>query len=184
MNQAHTYFSLRTAVYEDWKFLMFARNDKKTRTKYFNSAPVSQAEHIAWFKKLLADPYRTLLIAEITQGTFSIAIGSIRFEPAEDAQDTFYLSWMIDIDYRKRGYCSQMLRLARVFVPGVWKALIKDDNTASIKVAESNGFERILSVKGHNDGVALYVKENFLKLNENKEGTVIHSLQHQSIDRS
>ncbi len=131
--------SFRVASNDDWKLLLDWRNDVATRNASRTSELIHESQHREWLSKCLADRQRELLIAESNGNP----IGTVRVDYGEVSE----LSWTVAPAYRGLGYGGRMLReavrlLAESRKTCVLQAVAREDNLASIKMAESVGFQR------------------------------------------
>ncbi|HYH38240.1 MAG TPA: GNAT family N-acetyltransferase [Azospirillum sp.] len=128
---------LRPATAEDAAELFRWRNDPLTRRQSLTTDAIPWDAHVAWLGRVLADPERTLLIAEVD----GAAVGSVRCDA--DGAGKGVLSWQIAPERRGRGYASAMLKAAvadgRLAGLELW-AEIKPDNAASRRAALAAGF--------------------------------------------
>lgn len=126
---------LRIASFEDAKFLFDWRNDPVTRSNFINTELVKWDDHVEWLKRTLLSPDRLLLVGEVNGNPVS----TIRFDRAEVGHE---LSWTVAPEQRGRGIGFQTLEQA-VKIKGPHFASIKEQNIASQRVAEKNGFVRM-----------------------------------------
>lgn len=132
---------LRPATADDAAELFRWRNDPLTRRQSLSTDAIAWDTHRAWLDRVLADPERTLLIAEAD----GAAVGSVRCDVIREADGTRkgVLSWQIAPERRGRGYASAMLKAAvadrRLAGLELW-AEIRPDNAASRRAAEAAGF--------------------------------------------
>lgn len=136
---------LRPATLDDAPLLLAWRNDPDTRANSHNTAKVTLAEHRAWLEATLANPARTLWIAE--DGG---PVGTVRCDHGEVSE----LSWTVAPEARGKGVGRRMVALAVAEVGGRIRAEVKTGNHASARIAESAGMvlERRVS------GVLHYVR--------------------------
>lgn len=124
---------LRHATIEDAALLLAWRNDPLTRAMSRTEDLVTPEAHQAWLTQTLADPARTLLIAE-RDGE---AVATVRRDRTAGGME---LSWTVAPDARGRGYGRAALIAA--IPPGVEAlARIKPGNEASRRIARAAGFE-------------------------------------------
>jgi RimJ/RimL family protein N-acetyltransferase len=135
---------LRPAAPEDWADLLAWRNDPLARAMSRNDEGIDEASHRRWFDRALADPARTLLIAELD----GAKIGVVRFDRGEDAEVSINLAPV----HRGRGLGEAMLRLALQSTPERLIAHVKDENLASRRLFERCGL-RLLDT---HDGMRRY----------------------------
>jgi UDP-2,4-diacetamido-2,4,6-trideoxy-beta-L-altropyranose hydrolase len=132
----------RIANFDDSDFLFKIRNDEQTRKNSFQSNVISLDEHLAWFDKSLKNRDRQIFIVEKEHKR----IGTVRID--YEKSDT-YLSWNLDSDSRGQGLGKKMLQEFVCKFPRRYKAKIKMDNTASIRIAENAGFSILFRNDDH-----------------------------------
>jgi RimJ/RimL family protein N-acetyltransferase len=128
---------LRNVTYNDFKILLYWRNDPITRKHSFSSEIISEQTHKLWFNDSLSNERRTIYILEIN----SIPIGFIRSDIIDI--NRYLLSWDIDPNYRGRGYGTKILEIFLKDKKGEFMAEIKQENVASIRMVKKNGFQQI-----------------------------------------
>jgi RimJ/RimL family protein N-acetyltransferase len=138
--------TLRPATEADAWLLLDWRNDATTRRNSIDGSEVAWDDHVHWLSTTLARADRRLLIAELGQE----AVGTARFD---QTGDHCTLSWTVAPSHRGRGIGRELVACAirHAHVPLLF-ASIKDENIASIRIAEACGFER----SGSEDGLSLY----------------------------
>jgi spore coat polysaccharide biosynthesis predicted glycosyltransferase SpsG/RimJ/RimL family protein N-acetyltransferase len=127
---------VRPANEGDAALLLVWRNDSETRAWSRTTDPVAPADHAAWLEKVLADPDRQLLIAELDHQP----IGTVRFDRDGD-------HWEVSItlapEARGRKLAVPMLLAAeRTRTPADIRACVHKDNTASLKLFRRAGYEQ------------------------------------------
>lgn len=125
---------LRKAQIEDSRKIFDLRNHPKVRACSHNTNKIDLDTHQDWFKKTLSDNSRQILIAQ--QG--DNFVGMIRLDLV--GKD-YLLSWSIFPDSQGLGLGKRMLNLASKTIDGNLMAEIKQNNIASIKIAESIGMK-------------------------------------------
>jgi RimJ/RimL family protein N-acetyltransferase len=136
---------LRKVTYDDWKILLTWRNEPTTRKNSFEQKEISESTHKLWFNDSLINPYRKIYILEDNL----TPVGYIRSDNL--LTNEYTLSWSIASDQRGKGYGTKILKLFLQDKTGKFIAEIKPENTASIKMVQNNGFEKLDRIK--------YVKE-------------------------
>jgi RimJ/RimL family protein N-acetyltransferase len=133
---------LRPATQADAQLLFDWRNDPVTRRYSTNTGEVTWHDHLRWLSASLSRSDRRLFIAE--QG--SHAVGTVRLDQGNNQSS---LSWTIAPTHRGRGIGKATVEraVAQVGMPILF-ASIKDDNVASIHIAEACGFKRISGSAG------------------------------------
>src|SRR3989344_251084 len=135
----------RKATEKDSENLFNWRNDPETRAESLNTAPVLREAHEAWLARALKNPKRILFIVEEENE----AVGAMRADKLEN-EDGYELSWTVAPNVRGRGVGKQMLiqPISGEINAPVFKAVIKRENIASIKMAQAAGFKQESEEKG------------------------------------
>ena len=128
---------LRKAEFDDWKKLLDWRNDPVSRNNSFDQNEIDEQTHKAWLSRSLSNKNRDIYILENKEG---IAVGTIRCDTNLDNSKT--LSWNINPNSRGQGYGNLILKIFLKNNTGDFIAEIKNENIASIKMAENNGFTK------------------------------------------
>lgn len=128
--------NLRNATIDDAKMLFDWRNDIETRKQSINVDEVPWENHILWLEKSLKNPNRKLMIAMIGDEP----VGTVRLDIDEDCYAE--ISWTVAPRARGRGIGTKMVNTAVLYFNRHLKAQIKPGNIASMKLAESAGFEK------------------------------------------
>lgn len=123
---------LRPASMDDSELLLAWRNDPLTRQTSINSDPLDAAHHQAWLSDGLADPKREILIAVIEDEP----VGTARIDREGQVSE---LSWTVSPDHRGKGYGTRIVQQVVERTGGTVKAVIKDGNEASQKIAAAAG---------------------------------------------
>lgn len=132
---------LRRAHESDAIDILMWRNDPHTIAMCGSSAAVLPGDHYRWFQKALADPNRVFFIA--MEGSRNL--GVIRFDKSGD-------DWAVSInlrpDERGKGYGSAILKSGILRLSDQAGAVplladIKAVNTASIRIFEKCGFQKV-----------------------------------------
>lgn len=132
---------LRKAIFDDWKILFDWRNDPVTRKNSFNEKEINELTHKLWFNDSLLNPHRNIYILEDD----SIPVGTIRSDII--LNNKYILSWNINPKQRGKGYGTEILKIYLQDKKGEFIAEIKPENTASIKIAQKNGFIKETGIK-------------------------------------
>lgn len=131
----HKALTLRPADLKDSQNLLVWRNDERTRAFSINTDIIDSETHEDWFSNIFtANPVRIFIVEN-----GGVPVGSIRRDFKDDG---VYLSWMVNPEYRGQGIGEGMLSLFLRSHPDSYKALIKEENKASIHIAEKCGFAR------------------------------------------
>ena len=138
--------NFRPAGQKDSERLISWRNDLRTCAFSVHMEVVSQEDHDKWFSEILkADPARVFIAEED-----GVPVGTIRRDVKEDG---VYLSWTVNPECRGRGIGESMIGAFLKEYPSPYKACIKEDNKASIHIAEKCGFTR----SGLLDGLLVFI---------------------------
>jgi RimJ/RimL family protein N-acetyltransferase len=127
---------LRRAAVDDAAMLHAWRNDPETRRNSRQDHLVPWETHKAWLAAALACENRDIRIAE-EEGR---PVGVVR---ADHCDGGWELSWIVAPEARGRGIGQCMLRQFTLVLEGRLTAIIRADNTASIKVAAAAGLMRV-----------------------------------------
>jgi len=130
---------------QDWEILLEWRNDSFTRKNSITSDIISKKEHKEWFSNILKDPNSKIYIVKEKNKP----IGTVR---ADKNDDEIIISWTVAPESRGKGYGKQMVKLLVENLSGKVTAIIKNENSASIKVAEFAG----LSLELEKDNILFY----------------------------
>lgn len=113
---------------------------------------VSPAEHAEWFARTLASDQRMLLIGE--DAGLAAPIGVCRFDADDSRWNSCEVSLAVAPERRGRGYGRALLtaslsrlRAERATVTEI-RAVVRDENTASLHVFEVAGFRSDGAVSG------------------------------------
>jgi UDP-2,4-diacetamido-2,4,6-trideoxy-beta-L-altropyranose hydrolase len=123
---------LRPAVLDDAEFLFELRSDDEVRRQSFGAAP-DWSQHLHWFREVIDDPDRTLMIVEAAAGP----VGQIRLD---DVGDHAVVSLAIEATARGRGVARQALGAATTMATGDLVAHVRPDNARSLAAFEAVGF--------------------------------------------
>jgi len=126
---------LRRAQPDDARMLFDWRNDPLTRAASHRQDVVSYDDHLTWMAAVLADPARSLFVAEAD----GRPVGTVRVEQDEDG--SILLSWTVAPEARGQGAGKAMVAMA-VAQLGTWRtvrAQVRAWNLASVRVAEAAG---------------------------------------------
>lgn len=122
---------LRQANVSDEKMLFNLRNHPQVREQSHNTNKILFDKHQKWFKKTILNNSNQILIAEKEN--------MVRFEKIND---TYLMSWAISPEFQGCGFGKEIVKYAIQRVEGkIVRAEIKQNNIASIKIAESIGME-------------------------------------------
>jgi RimJ/RimL family protein N-acetyltransferase len=138
---------LRPARRTDADRLRLWRNDPETRARSFSRQEISEAEHLGWLERKLADPACLLLIVE-ENGT---PVGQVRLDrvSAGEAEVSIGLA----PSARGRGIGRRALGLAagegaRALGVARLRAEIQEDNQASLHAFAAAGFGEAARSRG------------------------------------
>lgn len=135
----NTTLRLRRASMNDVELLWHWANDPHTRNMSFSSMSIPWEEHQRWFTHKLQDPATHIYIAELGSTT---PIGQIRLDLD---QHVATISINLAPAYWGQGYGVLMVRQAITIISNTlnisrFRALIKPENLASVKMFEKAGF--------------------------------------------
>ena len=131
--------TLRAAEEADADLIFHWRNDPVTRRYFFDPRPLEVCVHATWYRDMLADPERILLIGE----NAGRAVGAIRYDIKDD---TASISVFLDPSVHGKGYGVLMIRAGSHWLvahrPGLHRldAHIHPDNHASLAAFAAAGF--------------------------------------------
>jgi RimJ/RimL family protein N-acetyltransferase len=128
--------TLRRVNEGDAPLLFDWANDREVRNNAFNSNTISWQEHLNWFRiKLASQDTRMFLL--LNQST---PVGQIRFDREGNS---WLISYSISGENRGKGFGKKIISLAlKQFERGAhFIAKVKPENSASLKVFETNGFD-------------------------------------------
>ena len=140
--------ALREAEQADSRRIWEWRNDATTRAVSADTDVVQWASHLAWFARVVADPRRHLLVAEVGQEP----MGVVRFDSAGDDGE-----WVVSINLAPQ---ARGRRLASSVLIAGWAWLvvrtrvecvvadIRSDNVASMRSFEGAGYVSIGGSQG------------------------------------
>ena len=142
-NQAHSQMTatplnrlvLRDATFDDWRLLYRWRNDIRVRTASRNPEPIDEQTHRDWLTSCLQDSQRRLLIAELNGNP----VGTIRV----DFGPVCELSWTVAPEARGKGIGGRMVCDVVKTIQSPMKAVTRNDNFASQRIAVAAGFELV-----------------------------------------
>lgn len=129
--------TVRPATVNDARILFMWRNDDLTRSMSINSAPVEWMDHLRWLKARLVLPVQSLFIVEKD----GVPVGTYRIDGGTE------ISYTVAPEVRGRGVASAMLKMARER-HGPLRAVIFEDNTASVAAAKKAGFDVVIMRRG------------------------------------
>ena len=134
-------------------------NDSMARKNSFNSEKITLNEHRIWLKEKLNDPNCLMLVFyDDILGN----IGQVRFQ--KNNIHTAVISISIDEKQRGKGYSNKIIKIAIDYYQNKFKemkieALIKKNNTFSIRSFENAGFKFSKSLKFQNFETFLFTKK-------------------------
>jgi RimJ/RimL family protein N-acetyltransferase len=122
------------ATEADSALLLAWRNDSQTRAWSRTTDPVSPADHETWLTRVLADPDRRLLVAELD----GKPVGTVRFDRDGGAWE---VSITVAPEARGRRLAVPILLAAeRALAPATVRANVHRDNAASLALFERAGY--------------------------------------------
>jgi spore coat polysaccharide biosynthesis predicted glycosyltransferase SpsG/RimJ/RimL family protein N-acetyltransferase len=146
------------AASSDSDLLLSWRNDPETRRRSLDTAEVSPAEHGAWFRRVLADPDRDLLLVRCG----GEPVGTVRFD--REATGDREVSITLAPEQRGRGRaatvlaCGEELMAAGPAAGGRVTARVKVDNAASGALFARAGYLRDEAASAADPGVDHWAK--------------------------
>jgi RimJ/RimL family protein N-acetyltransferase len=141
--------TLREATTTDARLLFEWRNDPGTRAASLDSQPLAWEEHVAWLKRVVADPRRALYVAVDDRGP----LGTARLDAGEDDHAT--ISITIAPERRGEGLATPLIAAACARAGGPVVAIVKPENARSVRAFERAGFRRT----GTEDGSLRLVRD-------------------------
>lgn len=130
--------TVRKATTDDMRIIWEWRNDPVTRAMFRESEPIPWSQHEKWFKSVMADSKRLLLMADANDEP----CGIVRFDGVDDGRAE--VSVNIAPKYRGFGVGSIALELAtKEALARGWKnvlAMIKPENLTSRKAFSKAGY--------------------------------------------
>tara|TARA_Y100001972_G_scaffold119857_1_gene161634 strand:- start:474 stop:908 length:435 start_codon:yes stop_codon:yes gene_type:complete len=127
-------FELKKILYKDWKLLLKWRNDKNTRTWFFNDSIVTEDNHKKYINTILNNKDTIQYMLYINNHPCG-TIKSIK------KNDEYYLSYSIDKNYRGKGLSIIMMHLFLYDKKGTFICEIKKNNIPSCKMVKKIGYE-------------------------------------------
>ncbi len=141
---------IRRARECDCKIFWQWANNPEVRSSSFSPAPISWDDHVRWFEKKLNDSETAIFIALDFEDN---PVGQIRFDLTDKIEAEIDVS--IDSDMRARGYGQALISMGVERIFRNWNvqsvsALIRAENSRSIKAFERAGFQKVgmKNVKG------------------------------------
>lgn len=134
---------LRRVVQDDAEQLLAWRNDESTRLSSHQMAVISFDEHQNWLRQSISNPNRQLYIASYLND----AIGTVRADYLNQYK-AWELSWTLAPNKRGFGLAKLMVLALVDLIDGAVCAEIKEDNLASIRIAEFAGLTLINASDG------------------------------------
>ncbi len=134
---------LREAVQDDAKQLLAWRNDESTRRASHQQNTISLDDHKTWLQKSISNPARQLYIACY----LNEEIGTVRADYLSELK-AWELSWTLAPNKRGLGLAKYMVLTLVSMIDGAICAEIKEDNLASIRIAEFSGLTLINASDG------------------------------------
>jgi len=126
--------TFKPATVEYCKLLFDWRNDEITRTNSISSDIIPFENHIKWFNESLKNINRKIYIVFDNNTT----VGTTRVDIVNKKN---IISWTIAPSARGKGYGKLMVKSFVDMLNGEIIAIIKENNIASIKIAEFAGLK-------------------------------------------
>lgn len=124
---------LEKIQFDDWQLLLDWRNNETVRNNSKNSEPIEEEKHKQYISNLIESTDRDQYFYVVN----STKVGYIREDRYEDYTE---LSYVISPDQQGKGYGVKMMAKYLELNKGIFVCNIKEDNIASIKMVERNGF--------------------------------------------
>lgn len=125
---------LRPATLDDADALLVWRNDEETRRQSFTTDEVAYDDHVAWLRRVIADPDRLLFVGVVD----GVVVGQVRLDVDGDAAE---ISVTVAPDARGNGYARGLIAAAVDVSPvDIVVARIKNGNAASRAAFTAAGF--------------------------------------------
>ncbi len=133
---------IRLATSEDSREVLRWRNDLGSRMGSRKSEAISLETHEAWFKQVLINPERVLLIGESADGQ---PLGQVRFDLMRTEALTYEISVTLAPEARGKGYAPKLLMAAEVFFLDIkgslqLRAFVDTKNIASERMLLGCGY--------------------------------------------
>ena len=143
--------TLRPAAFDDERLLMDWFNDSQARLNALNTDLISAQSHGVWFRSRLADTQSCQL--SIAEAKNALPIGMIRFDREILADENlpsevWWISYSLDHSFRGIGLARELIQLGLMQLANKKlhayrvKALVKTNNTASLKTFKNLSFAR------------------------------------------
>ncbi|MBO5608331.1 MAG: GNAT family N-acetyltransferase [Treponema sp.] len=136
---------------KDCKLVFSLSNDSLVRSNSFNTKRIEYKEHCKWFEKTLEDK-NTLFFLVFADESEKEFIGQIRFKRECENSNECVISLSITEQFRGRHIAKEFLELGISELQMNWKnidtiiAEVKDENIASNKLFEKEGFKLVSRV--------------------------------------
>jgi len=130
---------IRKASELDVFFLFHLRNHSMAREQSHNTNEISYIEHDKWFKKTISDNSTKIFIAQEEDAL----VGMVRFDIINGIN---LMSWAVCPEFQGKGFGKEMVFMASKTVNSLISAEIKQNNYASIKIAEDLGMDLVKTV--------------------------------------
>lgn len=140
---------LRPATWDDSEQLLTWRNDAQTVANSIEGSSVPKEAHTLWLQDALINPKRTLLVAELASWD-TTPVGMIRIDGADNGSSC-EMSWTMAPQWRGKKLGQKMVKLGvdvAIKTYPLVVAQIRPGNIASLRVAESAGFRKLLILDG------------------------------------
>jgi RimJ/RimL family protein N-acetyltransferase len=133
--------SVRTASFQDARFLWELANDRDVRANSFNTQPIPWEDHVKWLEARSNDPSTVLLVA---LDEALNPCGQIRFDVQESEAE---LNYSLARKARGRGLGAALIEAGLAFLFACTSvelvtALVKVENIASLVTFERTGWMR------------------------------------------
>ena len=123
------------------KFLYSINSERSARHFSINKKKFSFDDHVIWMKKIIKEKKEEIYLVKNNNAI----IGVLR---AKKLRGYWYLSWVIKLNCRGRGYGKEMLKqFIRERYSKMFFAKIHKKNIFSIRMAKYSGLKRIKNLK-------------------------------------
>lgn len=138
-------------IEQDCNLIFSLSNDSLVRSNSFNTKRIEYEEHCKWFEKTLTDK-NTLFFLVFADESEKEFIGQIRFKREREKSNECVISLSITEQSRGKHIAKEFLELGINELQKDWKnidtiiAEVKDENIASNKLFEKEGFKLVSRV--------------------------------------
>lgn len=136
---------------KDCNLIYSLSNDPLVRSNSFNTKSIEYADHYKWFEKTVMDK-NTLFFLVFSDESEEEFIGQIRFKRECENSNECVISLSITEQFRGKHIAKEFLELGIIELQKNWKKIdtiiaeVKDENIASNKLFEKEGFKLVSRV--------------------------------------